>query len=97
MINDEEARMEDEGCPQSPQLQFHKDAFAMAMAPLDLNEKTPLTHSVVYRTGPLTLEDYDEAIEALKDARAELEHFENGGAVPCCGVCQDTGHTADWS
>lgn len=44
--------------------------------------------SVVYRD-TLTAEDYDEAIEALQDAKRqdECSHM-------CCSVCHDTGHLA---
>ena len=44
---------------------------------------------VLYRTG-LTAADYDEAIQALQDAKAQAEH-------PCggCTVCGDCGHQAN--
>jgi hypothetical protein len=49
---------------------------------------------VVYRQGALTERDYNEAIEALTEARDQLT-----GAGPCgfmcCAVCEDTGHTAE--
>lgn len=45
---------------------------------------------VVYRTGPITAADYDEAIEDLQRAKLqdECRHI-------CCSVCEDTGHTAE--
>lgn len=47
-----------------------------------------LRPSVVYRTGRLTKEDYDEAIETLVCARDE-------DPSKCCGSCGDGGHTAE--
>lgn len=44
--------------------------------------------SVVYRTGRLTKEDYNEAIETLIGARDE-------DPSKMCGSCHDTGHTAE--
>lgn len=46
--------------------------------------------SVVYREGPITAADYDEAIADLQRAKrqAECAHI-------CCAVCEDTGHTAE--
>jgi hypothetical protein len=50
---------------------------------------TEIQPSVVYRTGPLTLADYNEAIEALQDAKQQMEpDGEN------CRVCGDSGHQA---
>ncbi len=43
--------------------------------------------SVVYRDGALTEADYDEAIEALRDARSQL----SPDGRPCA-VCHDSGH-----
>lgn len=48
--------------------------------------------SVVYREGPLTVEDYDEAIEDLKNGREQLLSLERGEYQPACRVCEDTGH-----
>jgi len=48
-----------------------------------------MTPSVVYREGPLTWEDYNEAIDALKMARTQLQPDGRG-----CVVCGDTGHQA---
>jgi hypothetical protein len=45
--------------------------------------------SVVYRVGPLSAADYDEAVEALREARTQLEPDGRG-----CVVCGDTGHQA---
>lgn len=49
--------------------------------------------SVIYRRGNrfgrITAADYDEAIEALREARTQLEP--NGH---CCHVCHDDGHMA---
>jgi ribosomal protein L37AE/L43A len=44
---------------------------------------------VVYRTGRLTVEDYEEAIEALRDGQSQLEP----DGRPCA-VCHDGGHQA---
>jgi hypothetical protein len=44
--------------------------------------------SVVYRTGPITAEDYAEAIEALERAR------DQGTRGYMCAICEDTGHQA---
>jgi len=49
--------------------------------------------SVIYRTGELNAEDYDEAIEALEEAKKQLAGV--GTYMPCCYVCHDTGHYAD--
>lgn len=49
----------------------------------------PLSPSVVYRDGPMTARDYDEAIIALADARKQLAPDGRG-----CVVCGDTGHQA---
>lgn len=49
----------------------------------------PLRPSVIFRTGRPTVEDYDEAIEALQDARNQVEP---DGAL--CRVCHDGGHQA---
>jgi len=38
----------------------------------------------IYREGPLTLEDYDEAIEDLRTARNNLEEI---GIACACGDC----------
>lgn len=47
-------------------------------------------HSVVHRRGPLTKDDYREAISDLARAMVqdEVRHI-------CCSVCEDTGHTAE--
>lgn len=45
--------------------------------------------SVVYRDGPITDEDYDEAIEALYRAKRQPEQLHLG-----CSICEDSGHTA---
>ncbi len=45
--------------------------------------------SVIYRDGPLTAEDYDEAIQALQDAKTQLEP--DGGS---CTICTDSDHQA---
>jgi hypothetical protein len=49
-----------------------------------------VSFSVVYRKGPLTAADYDEAIKDLQNAKRqdECRHI-------CCSVCEDTGHTAE--
>lgn len=44
--------------------------------------------SVVYRTGSITRKDYDEAIEALQQARDQVDGYG-------CGVCGDSGHTPE--
>lgn len=49
-----------------------------------------LKPSVCYRTGELTDADYDEAIEALQDAKRQAWVREKG-----CSICTDTGHFAD--
>lgn len=49
-----------------------------------------LQPSVIYRTGPLTSEDYDEAIEGLVAARKAFDETPGG-----CPVCWDSGHFAD--
>lgn len=58
-------------------------------------EKAEDGFSVVYRTGPLTERDYDEAIEALINAKADLIIKSVGGGLPCCLICEDSGHTAE--
>lgn len=47
--------------------------------------------SVCYRQGRLTVEDYDEAIQDLQLARAQLI----GGEVTNCAVCEDGDHTSE--
>lgn len=44
--------------------------------------------SVIYRDG-LEWQDYQEAIDALRDAQRQPECISN-----CCSVCGDTGHSA---
>lgn len=51
--------------------------------------------SVCYRTSKLTIEDYDEAIDELQRAKTDLRWKREGFALPCCFVCEDTGHTAE--
>ncbi|WP_293385600.1 hypothetical protein, partial [Phenylobacterium sp. SCN 70-31] len=46
--------------------------------------------SVVYRPGPPTVEDYDEAITALRNAQTALTYGDSMG----CRVCEDSGHSA---
>lgn len=55
-----------------------------------MNQSSPVTASVVYRTGSITAADYDEAIQDLQNAKRqdECRHV-------CCSVCEDTGHTAE--
>jgi len=48
-----------------------------------------LLPGVLYRTG-LTAADYDEAIQALKDAKTQSDHPSDG-----CTVCGDSGHQAN--
>lgn len=50
----------------------------------------PDMRSVVYREGPLTADDYAEAIADLQRA-AEQDKCRS----MCCSVCEDTGHTAE--
>ena len=47
--------------------------------------------SVAYREGPLAVADYDEAIEALKNARDQIA---SGDYRHGCAVCSDSGHDA---
>ena len=54
-----------------------------------------LQPSVVYRTGPITVADYDEAIEALTNARKQRASMEAGEFQPECEVCGDNGHTVE--
>lgn len=49
----------------------------------------PVQSGVIYRTG-LSDRDYDEAIEALQDAKKQPLYLSR-----CCTVCHDTGHTAE--
>jgi uncharacterized C2H2 Zn-finger protein len=49
----------------------------------------PDQSSVIYRTG-LSDRDYDEAIEALQDAKKQSDHRGDG-----CSVCFDSGHYAE--
>lgn len=49
----------------------------------------PDQSSVIYRTG-LTDHDYDEAIEALQDAKRQKGNESKG-----CSICFDSGHTAE--
>lgn len=51
--------------------------------------------SVCYRTGAPTIEDYDEAIQELESAKVDLRWKRERFALPCCFVCEDTGHTAE--
>ncbi len=51
----------------------------------------PDQSSVIYRTG-LEDRDYDEAIEALQDAKKQRK---DGNLSKGCTVCWDSGHTAD--
>lgn len=48
-------------------------------------------HSVVYRTGPLTIADYEEAIQDLERAKTALVEGDSMG----CRVCEDSGHGAN--
>lgn len=50
----------------------------------------PDMRSVVYREGPLTADDYAEAIADLERATKQDEC-----RSMCCSVCEDTGHTAE--
>jgi hypothetical protein len=45
--------------------------------------------SVIYRRGPLTPADYQEAINFLQDAMTQIKP---DGL--CCAICYDTGHQA---
>lgn len=49
---------------------------------------TPDDASVAFREGPLQVEDYDEAIEALQNARSALQDPRSGGS--CCTICGDS-------
>jgi hypothetical protein len=51
--------------------------------------------SAVYRTGPLAIADYDDAIKDLLSARAQLLSSQSGEVQPGCSVCSDTDHTAE--
>jgi hypothetical protein len=55
---------------------------------MTVGPSTDTAYSVCYRTGPLTDADYDEAIEALRNAK---EHDQSKG----CTVCSDSGHGAE--
>lgn len=44
-------------------------------------------YSVVYQTGRLTAEDYDEAIAGLQAAKKALTEGESSG----CAICEDSG------
>ena len=46
---------------------------------------TTVSASVVHRTGPLTLADYDEAIALLQDAKGQLQPNADN-----CHVCGDS-------
>lgn len=46
--------------------------------------------SVVYREGPITTADYDEAIEALVNARRQLVEMNADKGWNCCYVCEDS-------
>lgn len=48
--------------------------------------------SVVYRKGPITVRDYDDAIEALQNARYQLIQLDTDEYEACCAVCGDTDH-----
>ena len=56
---------------------------------------TDIRASVIYRTGPLTVKDYDEAIEMLQGARKDLLDKAAGEGIWGCYCCEDTGHTAE--
>ena len=49
-----------------------------------------LRPSVIYRDGPVTADDYREAIAALEDALKQPEHRSDG-----CTICWDTDHFAE--
>lgn len=51
-----------------------------------------LQPSVIYRRGPISIADYEEAIEALQNARDQLTALNDGVYQPCCAVCEDTDH-----
>jgi hypothetical protein len=64
-----------------------------------MTDPSPLTaehwpKGVCYRDGPLTLADYNDAIEALTNARDQIASQERGEYQPGCSVCSDSGHTA---
>lgn len=54
-----------------------------------MSDTTHDLRSVVYREGPPTDEDYDEAIEALQRAKKQSELLQFG-----CSICEDTDHYA---
>ena len=50
---------------------------------------------VIYRAGPLTVADYDEAIADLTNARDQIASMDRNEAQRGCDVCCDSGHTAE--
>lgn len=52
-------------------------------------------HGVCYRTGPLTVDDYNEAIKDLMSAKSDLVYKIAGRPVDGCFICEDSGHTAE--
>jgi hypothetical protein len=56
---------------------------------VNINMKTDIPVSVVYREGRPTLIDYLDAIQSLVDAARQLEPDGNP-----CSVCTDSGHQA---
>ena len=55
---------------------------------------TDIRPGVCFREGPITIEDYEEAITALTGARHQLQQIAMGIYQPGCFVCGDSGHTA---
>ena len=51
--------------------------------------------SVIFRTGPLTVRDYQEAIESLTDALQQRMELDAGHGARGCAVCTDSDHVAD--
>jgi hypothetical protein len=56
---------------------------------LDFAEHAPVNQSVVYRIGALTIDDYDEAIRNLTDARDQIKRDELAYG---CGYCGSDDH-----
>lgn len=51
--------------------------------------------AVCYRHGDFSPEAYDEAIQALTDAKNQRASMAKGEYQSGCSVCSDTGHTVE--